>query len=185
MAEDIVSVADLYALPLDFFLGIGAMENNYMNVAGDLHHSTWKRRAEKGDVVLKRARGRVLVVNSSIGSWQITRETLRYAHRLYLRDGRDYSGLPLRLRPSKELDVNQVDPPALTTYAGLLFRDLLDQCAGDVTLAVGAYNGGLGRPNLRYAEGVRTVAEYARRMLERAAVLNGPAAGRHFITALR
>ena len=93
--------------------------------------------------------------------------------------------MPAHLRPPDELDVTRVDPPVLTTYAGLLFRDLLDRCGSDVTLATGAYNGGLARPNFGYAEGVRLVAEYARKMVEHAAVLNGPAAGRHFAAALR
>jgi hypothetical protein len=181
LAEDIVAVADFYALPLDFFLGIGAMENNYMNVEGDLEHAVWKRRAAKGDVVLKRRHGRVLVVDSALGVWQITRQTLRYAHKLYLKDRRDYSRLPARLRPPKELDINNVNPEVLTTYAGLLFRDLLDRCKGDVSTAVGAYNGGFRRPNARYAEGVELVAGYARRMMEHAAVLNGPAAGMRFL----
>ncbi len=185
LAEDIVAVADFYTLPLDFFLGIGAMENNYMNVDGDLQHAIWKRRAQKDDVILKRKRGRVLVVNSSTGVWQITRETLRYAHSLYLKDHRDYTLLPARLRPAKELDLKNLDSEVLTTYAGLLFRDLLDRCHSDVTTAVGAYNGGLGRPNPQYAEGVQTVAEYARRIMEHAALLNGPAAGRHFLSAAR
>ena len=185
LAEDIVTVADFFALPLDFFLGIGAMENNYMNISGDLKHTIWKRRAEKGDIVLKRGHGRVLVVNSSLGAWQITRETLRYAHRKYRSDGRDYSSLPARLIPPLELDFENIDPVVLTTYAGLLFRDLLDRCGGDITTAVGAYNGGLGRPNLQYAEGVRAVASYARSILEHAAVLNGPAAGRRFLSPVR
>jgi hypothetical protein len=185
LAEDIVAVADFYSLPLDFFLGIGAMENNYMNVEGDLQHATWKRRAMKSDVVLKRKARRVLVVNSSLGVWQITRETLRYAHGLYLKDGRDYSLLPARLRPPRELDLNDVAPEILTTYAGLLFRDLLDRCHGDVSKAVGAYNGGLRNPNPHYAEGVQIVADYARRIMEHAAVLNGPAAGRSFLSAAR
>jgi hypothetical protein len=175
LAEDIVAVADFYNLPLDFFLGIGAMENNYMNVEGDLQHASWKRRAEKGDVVLKRRSRRVLVVNSASGLWQITRETLRFAHKLYLKDDRDYSLLPQRLRPAKELDVTDIPPETLTTYAGLLFRDLLDRCNGDVSKAVGAYNGGIRNPNPHYAEGVQMVAEYARRIIEHAAVLNGPA----------
>ena len=55
LAGDIVAVADFYELPLDSFLGIGAMENNYMNVMGDLSHATWKRRAAPGDVVLSAA----------------------------------------------------------------------------------------------------------------------------------
>jgi hypothetical protein len=185
LAEDIVIVADFFALPLDFFLGIGAMENNYMNISGDLQHTIWKRRAEKGDIVLKRAPGKVLVVNSSLGAWQITRETLRYAHRKYRSDGRDYSRLPERLVPPRELDFGNIDPVVLTTYAGLLFRDLLDRCGGDLAMAVGAYNGGLGRPNAKYAEGVRAVASYARGILEHAAVLNGPAAGRQFLSAAR
>jgi hypothetical protein len=183
LAQDIVAVADFYSLPLDFFLGIGAMENNYMNVEGDLEHARWKRRPAPDDIVLKRGRHRVLVVDSALGVWQITRETLRYAQRLYLKDRRDYSLLPARLRPPKDLDFNNLDPEVLTTYAGLLFRDLLDRCHGDVTTAVGAYNGGIRNPNQHYAEGVELVAGYARRMMEHAAVLNGPVAEMRFIAA--
>lgn len=185
LAEDIVRIADFYSLPLDLFLGIGAMENNYMNIEGDLRNAIWKSRAETGDVVLKRRHGRVLVVNYSSGVWQITRETLRYAQALYLRDKRDYSQLPPRLRPSRDIDVTNVPPEVLTTYAGLLFRDLLDRCGGDTLNAVGAYNGGLGNPNRHYAEGVEMVANYARRVMERAAVLNGPVAGRRFLSVGR
>src|SRR6516225_10440006 len=79
LAADIFTISDFYSLPLDFFLGIGAMENNYMNVKGDLSNAVWKRRAAPGDVVLKRRRGRVLILNQASGVWQITRETLRYA----------------------------------------------------------------------------------------------------------
>ena len=149
------------------------MENNYLNVDGDLEHTSWKRRAQKGDVVLKRHRRRVLVLNQASGVWQITRETLRYAHRLFLKDQRDYSLLPMRLRPSKDLDLNHIDPEILTTYAGLLFRDLIDRFDGDVVKAAAAYNGGPGNPNMRYADGVGLVAGYARRMLEGVATLHG------------
>ncbi len=173
LAGDIITVADFYSLPIDFFLGIGAMENNYMNVRGDLGHSVWKRRAAKDDIVLERRRGRVRVLNESQGVWQITVETLRHAHKLYLKDNRDYSLLPGRLRPPKKLDVKEVDPAVLTTYAGLLLRELLDRFDGNVTLAVGAYNGGPGNPNLVYERGVRAVAGQARRLLEQAAALNG------------
>lgn len=173
LAADIVAVSDFYSLPLDFFLGIGAMENNYMNVKGDLSHAVWKRRAGRGDIVLKRRKAKVLVLNQASGVWQITRETLRYAHRLYLNDTRDYSQLRAALRPHKELNPDDVDPEVLTTYAGLLFRDLLDRFHGDVASAVGAYNGGPGNPNPRYEEGVRMVADYARRVMEHAAALNG------------
>ena len=85
---DIIGVADCYSIPLDFFLGIGAMENNYLNVDGDLEHAIWNRRAQKGDAVLKRRQRRVLVLNQASGVWQITRETLRYAHRLFVEDQR-------------------------------------------------------------------------------------------------
>ena len=182
LADDIVTVSDFYSLPLDFFLGIGAMENNYMDVKGDLSHAVWKRRAGRGDVILKRRRGRVLVLNQASGIWQITRETLRYAHKLYLKDTRDYSLLPPELRPPKEFNPDEVNPEVLTTYAGLLFRDLLDRFHGDVASAVGAYNGGPGNPNPRYEEGVRMVADYARRIMESAAALDGrPAAGMDFL----
>jgi hypothetical protein len=175
LAADIIAVAEFYELPLDFFLGIGAMENNYMNVHGDLTHAVWKRRAQPGDVVLKRRKGRVLVLNYATGVWQITRETLRYAHRQFLKDERDYTLLPERLRPPRELQLDSIDPAVLTTYAGLLLRDLLDRFEGDVPTAVGAYNGGPGNPNMRYGEGVRLVADYARQILEQAAALNGQA----------
>jgi hypothetical protein len=144
-----------------------------MNVRGDLQHSVWKRRAAPDDVVLERRRGRVRVLNDSAGVWQITRETLRYAHKLYLRDTRDYANLPEHLRPPEELRLNELDVDVLTTYAGLLLRDLLDRFDGDITLAVGAYNGGPARPNLRYGEHVYRAAAHARRIVEQAAVLNG------------
>ncbi len=172
LAADILAVADFYDLPLDFFLGIGAMENNYMNVPGDLDHAVWKRRAQKGDIVLLRRRGRALVLNYATGPWQITRETLRYAHKLFLKDEQDYTALPGRLQPPKKLNLEDLDVRLLTTYAGLLFRHLLDHFDGDVGRAIGAYNGGIGKPNARYEEGVRLAAEYARRILEQAAALN-------------
>jgi soluble lytic murein transglycosylase-like protein len=71
------------------------------------------------------------------------------------------------------LNVNEVDPEILTTYAGLLLRDLLDRFNGDVSLAIGAYNGGPGNPNMKYHEGVQAAALHARRVLEQAAALNG------------
>jgi hypothetical protein len=166
LASDILDVARFYNLPLDYFLGVGAMENNYMDVNGDLAHTVWKARAEHGDIVLQRRRQRVLVSDYSLGTWQISRETLRHAHQLYLKDKRDYSQLPPRLRPPREFDVNSLDRSVLTTYAGLVVRDLLDHFDGDVNRAIGAYNGGVGNPNPAYAAGVRTVALYARRVLE-------------------
>jgi hypothetical protein len=173
LAADMIAVADFYSVPLDFLLGIGAMENNYLNVDGDLEHASWKRHAQKGDVILKRRRRRVLVLNQASGVWQITRETLRYAHRLFLKDQRDYSLLPMRLRPPKDLNLDHIDPEVLTTYAGLLFRDLIDRFDGDVAKAAAAYNGGPANPNMRYADGVGLVAGYARRMLEGVAMLHG------------
>ena len=168
LASDILDVAHFYNLPLDYFLGVGAMENNYMDVNGDLTHAVWKARAERGDIVLERGRKRVLVSDYSIGTWQVSRETLRAAHQLYLKDKRNYSALPPRLRPSRVLDVNSVDSEVLTTYAGLVLRDLLDRFDGNVDQAIGAYNGGARNPNPAYAAGVKNVALYARRVLEHA-----------------
>jgi hypothetical protein len=176
LAADIVAVADFYDLPLDVFLGIGAMENNYLSIRGDLKHAVWKRKAAKDDIILKRRRGRVLVSNYSIGVWQITRETLRYAHALYLSDKRDYSQLPERLRPPPTLELDLTNSHVLTAYAGLLLRDLLDHFNGDVDKAVGAYNGGPRNPNLQYAAGVEAVAAYARNILERVTAVNEQAA---------
>ena len=176
LAADIVAVAEFYNLPLDVFLGIGAMENNYLSIRGDLKHAVWKRKAAKDDIILKRRRGRVSVSNYSIGVWQITRETLRYAHALYLTDKRDYSQLPERLRPPQALELDLTNSHVLTAYAGLLLRDLLDHFNGDVDKAVGAYNGGPRNPNLQYAAGVEAVAAYARNILERVTAVNEQAA---------
>ncbi len=174
LATDILDVAHFYDLPLDYFMGVGAMENDYMDVNGDLAHAVWKKRAQRGDIILRRTRKRVMVSDYAIGTWQITRETLRAAHQLYLRDKRDYSKLPARLRPSRELDLNSVSDAVLTTYAGLLLRDLLDHFGGDVDKAIGAYNGGVRTPNPAYASGVKTVADYARRILEHASAQDEP-----------
>ncbi len=168
LASDILDVAHFYNLPLDYFLGVGAMENNYMDVNGDLAHTVWKKRAERGDIVLQHDRKRVLVSDYSIGTWQISRETLRAAHQLYLKDKRHYDELPPRLRPSRDLNVNSVNSEVLTTYAGLVLRDLLDRFDGDVDRAIGAYNGGIRNPNPAYAAGVKNVALYARKVLEHA-----------------
>jgi len=135
LATDILDVAHFYDLPLDYFMGVGAMENDYMDVNGDLTHAVWKKRADRGDIVLRRTRKRVMVSDYAMGTWQITRETLRAAHQLYLHDKRDYSQLPARLRPSRELDLNNVPDAVLTTYAGLLLRDLVDHFGGDVEKA--------------------------------------------------
>lgn len=166
LASDILDVAHFYNLPLDYFLGVGAMENNYMDVNGDLTHTVWKKRADRGDIVLERGRKRVLVSDYSIGTWQVSRETLRAAHQLYLKDKRNYDQLPPRLRPTRDLDVNSVPGELLTTYAGLVLRNLLDRFDGDLDQAIGAYNGGARNPNPAYAAGVRNVALYARRVLE-------------------
>jgi len=172
LASDILDVAHFYDLPLDYFMGVGAMENDYMDVNGDLTHAVWKKRAQRGDIVLRRTRRRVMVSDYAMGIWQITRETLRAAHQLYLHDKRDYSQLPPRLRPPRQLDLNNVSDAVLTTYAGLLLRDLLDHFGGNVEKAIGAYNGGVRTPNQDYASGVKTIADYARRILEHASAQN-------------
>ncbi len=171
LAEDVVIVARFYALPLDYFLGIGAVENNYMGVIGDLNHAVWKTHPQRGDVVLRRRKGKVLVRNNARGVWQITRETLRYAQALYLADlqKRDYAALPEALRPEVLLDPDEIKGATLTTFAGLLFRDLLDHFDGNIMQAVGAYNGGPGKPNLQYAALVRNIAHYARKVIIHAA----------------
>src|SRR6184192_956897 len=174
LASDILEVAHFYDLPLDYFMGVGAMENDYMDVNGDLTHAVWKKRAQRGDIVLRRTRKRVMVSDYAMGIWQITRETLRAAHQLYLHDKRDYSQLPARLRPPRQLDLNNVNDAVLTTYAGLLLRDLLDHFGGDVEKAIGAYNGGVRTPNPDYASGVKNVADYARRILEHASAQDDP-----------
>jgi hypothetical protein len=176
LAADILEVAYFYSLPLDYFLGVGAMENNYMDANGDLAHAVWKKRAQRDDIVLRRKRKSVLVSDYSIGTWQISRETLRYAHQLYRKDTRNYELLPARLRPPQDLDLNATNDEVLTTYAGLLLRDLLDHFDGDVDKAIGAYNGGVRSPNPAYASGVKTVATYARRVIEHATILDDAAA---------
>jgi hypothetical protein len=171
LAEDIISVAKFYGLPVDVLVGVGAMENDFMNANGDLQHAVWKRRAGKEDIVVKRWRRRVLVCDSSVGIWQLTRETLQYAHSLYLRDRtkRDYTSLPPRLRPPLVLgEYIGEHREALTTYAGLLLRHLIDRFHGNLEKAIGAYNSGPKRPNGDYAAGVETIADYSREIMQHA-----------------
>ena len=184
-AADMIDVSKFYDIPLDMLLGIGAMENNYLDIRGDLRHAIWKKHAHRGDIVLKRRRNKVLVSNYSQGPWQITRETLRYVHSLYLHDKRDYSTLAERLRPPRTLDLDDVSTHVLTTYAGLLLRKLLDYFDGDVVKAQGAYNGGAGRPNLRYSEGVSLVSNYAHRVISIAAGRKGNSVAETTLTISR
>ena len=144
-----------------------------MGVTGDLNYATWKDRPQHGDVVLRRRHGKVLVRNYSRGVWQITRETLRYGQALYLADRqkRDYEALPAGLRPEFSVDPNDIQSETLTTFAGLLFRNLLDYFDGDIMKAVGAYNGGPGKPNAGYAKSVRNVARYARQVIMHGAAM--------------
>lgn len=175
LAADITLVGQFFDLPVDVFLGIGAMENNFLNAPGDLNNAIWKKRAERDDIVLRRKGHKVLVLNSAMGIWQISRQSLRHAQKLFLADKRDYSVLPQRLRPAKRLDMEALNSDVLTTYAGLLIRDLLDRFHGDMAMATGAYNGTIRHPNLRYAEGVEMVASYARRVIGNTAELNSMA----------
>jgi hypothetical protein len=167
LAQDILIISRFYSLPLGYFMAIGAMENNYISVNGDLDLAVWKRYPQPGDIVLKRRPGWVLVRNYSLGVWQITLDTLRYAQLLYKRDRtvRDYSLLPKGLRPHIEPDPEEIRPETLTTYAGLLFRHLLDRFHGNIMEAVGAYNGGPRDPNRVYAESVLRIERYARRVI--------------------
>jgi len=173
LAENIVEVAEFYELPVDLLLGIGAMENNYLDVPGDLNNAIWKKTVETDDIVLRRRGHKAWVLNSAIGTWQITRQSLRYAHELFLCDTRDYSRIPIEFRPTQTLDMNFLSSHVLTTYAALLLRDLLDYFNGDTVLASGAYNGTKAHPNLQYAIGVDTVARYAGRVIGNAAKLEG------------
>ncbi len=165
LAADILEVARFYNLPVDLLLGIGAMENNFLTAPGDLNNAIWKKDVGRDDIVLQRRRHKALVLNSSMGRWQITRQSLRYAHELFLCDTRDYSKLPFALRPTEQLDMNFLSTHVLTTYAALLLQDLLGYFNGDAFLASGAYNGTKLHPNLQYASGVETVASYARRVI--------------------
>jgi hypothetical protein len=165
LAGDIVELAGFYDVPVDLLLGIGAMENNFLDVPGDLNNAIWKKGVETDDIVLRRRGRKAWVLNSSLGIWQITRQSLRYAHELFLCDTRDYSKLPLEFRPTQLLDMNFLSSRVLTTYAALLLRDLLDYFDGSLFLASAAYNGSKLHPNLEYASGVENVASYARRVL--------------------
>jgi hypothetical protein len=176
LATDIIAVAEFYDLPIDVLLGIGAMENNFLNAPGDLNNAIWKKRAERDDIVLQKKGRKVWILNSSIGIWQITRQSLRHAQQLFLADKRDYTTLPERLRPARQLDMENLNPDVLTTYAGLLLRDLLDHSDGDTAMATGAYNGTIHHPNFRYAAGVEMVASYARKVIGNAAELSRLAA---------
>jgi hypothetical protein len=165
LAADIIEVAGFYNLPVDILLGIGAIENNFLNAPGDLNNAIWKKDVGTNDIVLRRKGSKAWVLNSSMGIWQITRQSLHYAHQLFLCDTRDYSKLSQQLRPTEQLDMNFLSSHVLTTYAALLLRDLIDYFNGDVFLATAAYNGTKLHPNPQYASGVENVANYARRVL--------------------
>ncbi|HEY8716012.1 MAG TPA: hypothetical protein VIM00_11590, partial [Candidatus Acidoferrum sp.] len=64
-----------------------------------------------------------------------------------------------------------IQSETLTTFAGLLIRNLLDYFDGDIMKAVGAYNGGPGKPNAGYAKSVRNVARYARQVIMHGAAM--------------
>lgn len=164
-ATDMIDVAGFYHIPLSMLIGVGAMENNFLDVRGDLHHTVWMRHWQPGDVVLRRRRGWLLIRDQAIGPWQITQSTLLFAQLLYLRDTRNYSLLPPRLRPPQKLDLTHVSTPVLTTYAGLILSNLLSDFHGNRYKAAGAYNGGDRRPNMHYAQGVFLVADYAHRVI--------------------
>jgi hypothetical protein len=172
LSADIVELASFYEIPVDVLLGIGAMENNFLNAPGDLNNAIWKNDVERDDIVLRRRGRKAWVLNSSIGTWQITRQSLRHAHELFLCDTRDYSKLPLEFRPTQELDMNFLSSRLLTTYAALLLRELLDYFDGNAFLATAAYNGTKLHPNLNYASGVENVASYARRVIGNTSKLN-------------
>jgi hypothetical protein len=183
LAGDMITAARFYGLPLEVLVGVGAMENNFMNMNGDLRHAIWKRRAARGDIVVKRWRRHVLICDSSVGLWQLTRDTLHYAQSLYLRDRRtrDYESLPLRLQPPPELsEYFEDNREVLTTYAALLLHHLIDRFHGNVEEALGAYNGGPRHPNAEYASDVEVVANYAQKVLEHAIALDDETA-RHSV----
>ncbi len=78
-------------------------------------------------------------------------------------------------------DVDPENPPRVRVVADSLV--VTTKADGDVAIALGAYNGGLGRPNMLYSEGVRAAATHARNEIEQAALLRGPVAGRRFLAA--
>jgi hypothetical protein len=101
LAADIITIAEFYDIPVDVFLGIGPMENNFLSAPGDLNNAIWKQRMERDDIVLQRKGHKAWILNSSMGIWQITRQSLRHAQQLFLADQHDYSKLPERLRPAE------------------------------------------------------------------------------------
>lgn len=172
LATDLLAVARFFDLPLSLLLDTRAVDSISSSAGRSLGRAVWKEQAAQSDVVLKRRRGRVLTLDDSSGDWQVTRETLGYAHRRYLVDTRDYSRLPARLRPPRELRPKETPPRALTAYAGLVLRELLERQQGDVARAVAAYNAEPSDPDVRHEPGVRRVVLYARRLLDQASALN-------------
>ena len=64
LAADIVELASFYGIPVDVLLGIGAMENNFLNAPGDLNNAIWKNDVERDDIVLRRRGRKAWVLNS-------------------------------------------------------------------------------------------------------------------------
>ena len=155
---DIVAVSNLYDIPIEFSL-LADGERLHECAGATSNHTIWKRlrfrrhcsgtKAPAG--AGSRLRLRRLADHAALVAlcpFALSARQTRYLFRV-----------TDRLRPPKRLDVNDVAPEILTTYAGLLLRDLLDRFQGDVAKAAGAYNGGVRNPNLKYAAGVEMVRE--------------------------
>lgn len=149
LVADIVMVAEFYALPLDLFLSIRDLDQS----------------PESAEASADPAADR-----------ELTGEALRHANRLFMAETRDYAALPSHLRPLEQEiageQIAEVRAEVLTTYAGRLFRDLLDRSHGNLGEALAIYKGGPEAPN-RYRVGARRVGLYARKALHDAAIVSG------------
>jgi len=104
LATDILDVAQFLFASARFTSSEWRQENDYMALTGDLTHAVWKSALSAMTSFFRRGRKRVMVSDYAMGTWQITRETLRAAHQLYLKEQHDYTLLPARLRPPRVLN---------------------------------------------------------------------------------
>lgn len=131
----------------------------------------WQRRPGQGRVVVVRSSGKYLTLPAESVEWQETRTALEHAHRLYVSDHRDYSQLPMRLRPPENFR-EEVAPSVLLTYACLLLRDLANKSSPSGVGPVDLLATMPDDPNARQELGVRRASLHARRALAHALEVN-------------
>jgi hypothetical protein len=164
LIRDLVTASAFFDLPIRVFLFDAPSFDRRKALL-------WQRRPGAGRVVVVRSSGKYLTISAESVEWQETRTALQHAHRLYVSDHRDYSQLPMRLRPPENFR-EEVAPSVLLTYACLLLRDLANKSSPSGVGPVDLLATMPDDPNARQELGVRRASLHARRALAHALEVN-------------